>query len=82
MKLKAVSKGTQVITVTHSAQIASAADEHFLIQKDFDDNKTYTKVSSLDFEGRKKELARIMGGLDITDSLLKSAEEMLLSDLE
>lgn len=82
LKLKAVSKGTQVITVTHSAQIASAADEHFLIQKDFENNKTYTKVSSLDFEGRKKELARIMGGLDITDTLLKSAEEMLLSESE
>ncbi|MDE6659889.1 MAG: DNA repair protein RecN, partial [Eubacterium sp.] len=68
--------------VTHSAQIASAADEHFLIQKDFDNNKTYTKVSPLDFEGRKKELARIMGGLDITDALLQSAEEMLLADTE
>ncbi|MCH5316385.1 MAG: DNA repair protein RecN [Eubacterium sp.] len=79
LKLKAVSKETQVITVTHSAQIASAADEHFLISKDFDNNKTYTKVSPLDFEGRKRELARIMGGLQITDTLLKSAEEMLSS---
>ncbi len=82
LKLKAVSEGTQVITVTHSAQIASAADAHFLIQKDFDNDRTYTKISSLDFEGRKKELARIMGGLNITDALLKSAEEMLLSDSE
>ena len=79
LKLKSVSKETQVITVTHSAQIASAADEHFLIEKDFENNKTYTKVSPLDFEGRKKELARIMGGLQITDTLLKSAEEMLIS---
>lgn len=82
LKLKAVSEGTQVITVTHSAQIASTADAHFLIQKDFDNDRTYTKISSLDFEGRKKELARIMGGLNITDALLKSAEEMLLSDSE
>ncbi len=82
LKLKAVSEGTHVITVTHSAQIASAADVHFLIQKDFDNDRTYTKISSLDFEGRKKELARIMGGLNITDALLKSAEEMLLSDSE
>lgn len=79
LKLKSVSKNTQVITVTHSAQIASAADEHFLIQKDFSEERTYTKVSPLDFEGRKNELARIMGGLEITDALLKSAEEMLLS---
>lgn len=46
LKLKAVSEGTQVITVTHSAQIASAADAHFLIQKDFDNDRTYTKISS------------------------------------
>lgn len=79
LKLKSVSKNTQVITVTHSAQIASAADEHFLIQKDFSGDRTYTKVTPLNFEGRKNELARIMGGLEITDALLKSAEEMLLS---
>lgn len=82
LKLKSVSKNTQVITVTHSAQIASAADEHFLIQKDFSAERTYTKVTPLDFEGRKNELARIMGGLEITDALLKSAEEMLSSSSE
>ncbi len=79
LKLKSLSKDTQVITVTHSAQIASVADVHFLIQKDFENNKAYTKVTPLNFEGRKKELARIMGGLQITDSLLNSAEELLLS---
>lgn len=77
LKLKSVSKNTQVICVTHSAQIASNANEHFLIQKTFKDNKTYTSVKALDFEGRKRELARIMGGLEITDTLLKSAEELL-----
>lgn len=79
LKLKSLSKDTQVITVTHSAQIASVADVQFLIQKDFENNKAYTKVTPLDFEGRKRELARIMGGLEITDSLLQSAEELLLS---
>ncbi len=79
LKLKSLSKDTQVITVTHSAQIASVADVQFLIQKDFENNKAYTKVTPLDFEGRKMELARIMGGLEITDSLLQSAEELLLS---
>lgn len=79
MKLKSVSKETQVITVTHSAQIAAFADVHFLISKDFLNDKTYTKVTPLDFDGRKRELARIMGGLNITENLLKSAEEMLLS---
>lgn len=79
LKLKSVSKNTQVICVTHSAQIASNADSHFLIEKEFIDERTYTKVSLLDFEARKRELARIMGGLEITDTLLKSAEELLIS---
>lgn len=78
LKLKSVSKNTQVICVTHSAQIASNASEHFLIKKDVLNDRTYTKVTSLSFEERKRELARIMGGLEITDALLKSAEEMLL----
>ena len=81
LKLKSVSKSTQVICVTHSAQIASNADEHFLIQKKFNDNKTFTCVTPLDFEGRKQELARIMGGLEITDTLLQSAEELLNQNL-
>lgn len=81
LKLKSVSKNTQVICVTHSAQIASNADEHFLIQKKFNDNKTFTCVTPLDFHGRKQELARIMGGLEITDTLLQSAEELLNQNL-
>lgn len=81
LKLKSVSKNTQVICVTHSAQIASNADEHFLIEKKFDKNNTFTSVTPLDFEGRKKELARIMGGLEITDTLLQSAEELLMQNM-
>ena len=54
LKLKAVSKNTQVICVTHSAQIASNANEHFLIEKDITSDKTYTKVTPLDFEARKR----------------------------
>lgn len=77
LKLKSVGEVCQVICVTHSAQIASAADNHLLIQKEFKNDKTYTKVIQLDFEQRKRELARIMGGMEITDALLKSAEEML-----
>lgn len=81
LKLKEVSKNTQVICVTHSAQIASVADTHLLISKKFENEKTYTEVSPLDFEQRKRELARIMGGLEITDNLLQSAEELLTEDL-
>lgn len=76
-RLKSVSESCQVICVTHSAQIASVADTHLLISKDIANNKTYTKVTPLDFEGRKKELARIMGGLQITQALLNSAQELL-----
>ena len=78
LRLHDVSKNTQVITVTHSAQIASAADEHYLIEKHYaGDGRTYTEVKPLNFEERKLELARIMGGLEITESLLNSAEELL-----
>lgn len=76
-RLKSVSKDCQVICVTHSAQIASVADTHLLISKEVTDNKTYTKVTPLDFEARKNELARIMGGLQISQALLDSAQELL-----
>ena len=77
LKLRDVSKNAQVICVTHSAQIASVADTHFLIKKEYTQSAAYTQIEPLDFDGRKYELARIMGGLDITASLLRSAEEML-----
>lgn len=77
LKLKEVGENAQVICVTHSAQIASAADSHFLIKKEYTDNAAFTQIMPLDFEGRKYELARIIGGLNVTESLLKSAEEML-----
>lgn len=79
LKLKEVGENAQVICVTHSAQIASAADSHFLIKKEYTDNAAFTQIMPLDFEGRKYELARIMGGLNVTESLLKSAEEMLVN---
>lgn len=77
MKLKEVSRGRQVICVTHSAQIAAQADCHMKISKSVSDGKTYTKVERLDTEGRKYEIARITSGLDVTELQLKSAEEML-----
>lgn len=77
LKLRSVSKETQVIAVTHSAQIAAEADRHLLIEKEFKAGKTYTKVTPLSFEERAGELARIMGGLNITETLLQSARELL-----
>ena len=67
----------QVLCVTHSAQIASLADAHYLISKQERNGRTYTSVTPLDIEGRKRELARIIGGTNITETTLKSAEEML-----
>lgn len=78
-KMKELSKTHQVICVTHLAQIAAFADEHKLISKEEKDGRTYTCVASLDYNGRKYELARIMGGLTVTQSILNSAEELLSS---
>lgn len=80
LKLKEVSKNTQVICVTHSAQIASNADSHFLISKDISGDRTFTSVTLLNRSQRRNELARIMGGLEITDAMLNSAEELLLTN--
>ena len=77
-KLKQVSDGKQVICVTHLAQLAVLADNHYLIEKSAKDGKTYTNVTPLDFEGRKYEIARITGGGEITETQLKNAEEMLM----
>lgn len=78
-KMKELSKKHQVICVTHLAQIAAFADEHKLISKEEKDGRTYTCIASLDYNGRKYELARIMGGLTVTQSILNSAEELLSS---
>ena len=77
LKLQEVSRNRQVLCVTHLAQIAALADAHFLISKEVHDNKTFTQVQPLDFEGRKREVARIMGGTEITPLLLQNAEEMI-----
>lgn len=75
-KLKQVSKGRQIICVTHLAQVAAYADNHLLISKNTEGGRTFTSVESLEKEGRVNELARIMGGT-MTEALKKSAEELL-----
>lgn len=79
VKLKQVSRSHQVICVTHLAQIAAYADEHLFISKSEHDGQTYTELKSLSFDERKSELARIMGGFEVTSAMLESAEQMLLS---
>jgi len=76
-KLKSVAAHKQVLCVTHLPQLAALADTHLLIAKEERQGRTYTTVTPLDIEGRKKELARIIGGTHITETTLKSAEEML-----
>ena len=76
-KLRSVSVNKQVLCVTHLPQIAALGDTHMLIAKSERDGRTYTTVTPLDFEGRKQELARIMGGAKITETTLESAAEML-----
>ncbi len=76
-KLKQVSQDRQVLCITHLAQIASLADHHLLIAKHIEKDRTFTQVTPLDFEGRKREVARIIGGEAVTQLQLEMAEEML-----
>ncbi len=76
-KLRSVAKNKQVLCVTHLPQLAALADTHLLIAKAERSGRTYTTVEPLDKAGRTKELARIIGGTSITETTLKSAEEML-----
>ena len=76
-KLRSVAAHKQVLCVTHLPQLAALAQTHLLIAKSERDGRTYTSVTPLDIEGRKRELARIIGGTNITETTLKSAEEML-----
>ena len=76
-KLRSVAQHKQVLCVTHLPQLAALANTHLLIAKSERDGRTYTSVTPLDIEGRKRELARIIGGTNITETTLKSAEEML-----
>ncbi len=76
-KLRSVAKTKQVLCVTHLPQLAAMGDTHLLIAKEERGGRTYTTVTALDLQGRKRELARIIGGAVITETTLKSAEEML-----
>ena len=80
-KLREVAKDRQVLCVTHLPQLAALGDTHLLIAKEERQGRTYTTVTPLNREGRKLELARIIGGANITEITLQSAEEMLCSDL-
>ena len=75
-KMAQLSRDRQVIAITHLAQIASMADVHFLIEKRSEDGKTHTGVRQLTGEEITDELARILGGVQITDAVRATAAEM------
>ncbi len=77
LKLHQVSKGRQVICVTHLARIAAQADSHMKITKTVADGKTFTKIDTLDFDGRAVEIARITAGGSVTALQIETAKEML-----
>ena len=76
-KLRSVARNKQVLCVTHLPQIAAMGDTHMLIAKSERNGRTYTTVTPLDLNGRMQEVARIIGGAQITETTLKSAAEML-----
>ena len=77
IKMLSLSKTSQLFCVTHSAQIASLGDVHYLISKSDMNGATETSVKPLDYDGRVRELSRILGGIDVTDSQRAAAEDML-----
>ncbi len=81
-KLSQLSADAQILCVTHQAQIAAFADNHLFISKSVHDDRTFTHVASLDDDGRVRELARIVGGEEITDSALNHAKQLLNSAKE
>lgn len=78
LKALSVSSGAQLLCVTHSAQLASHADSHYLIEKHTEEGRTSTAVRQLDEAGREEELARIIGGTEITDAVRAAARDLML----
>ncbi len=76
-KLSYISKNHQVLCVTHLSQLACMADNHLLIEKNSNGENTFTTVRSLNSKGRIEEIARIIGGSDITTLAIKHADELI-----
>jgi len=77
LMMSGISSVSQVLCVTHSAQICSVADSHYLVSKQTDDDRTVTKVKLLSYNDRIGETARIIAGIDITESSLSAAKELI-----
>lgn len=76
-KMHEISRTHQIICITHLPQIAAAGDSQFLINKTEDDSSSYTTITPLGYQDRIEEIARLLGGTNITETTLKSAEELL-----
>lgn len=76
-KLSRLSRNCQVFSITHLPQVACMADAHFAIHKEVEHNRTFTRVTDLDERGRTEELARMLGGVEVTETTLHHAQEML-----
>ncbi|WNQ09382.1 DNA repair protein RecN [Paenibacillus aurantius] len=76
-KLSRLSQSCQVFSITHLPQVACMADAHYLIRKSVEGERTFTKVVRLNEEGRVEELARMLGGVEVTDKTLQHAREMI-----
>ncbi len=76
-KLSYISKNHQVLCVTHLSQLACMADNHLFIEKNSNSENTFTSVRSLDQKGKIEEIARIIGGSEITTLAIKHAEELI-----
>lgn len=75
-KMNVIAKNHQVICITHLPQIAAMADAHFFIEKNVIDNSTVTDIHLLDQEESIAELGRMLGGVEVTETVLQSAREM------
>jgi DNA repair protein RecN (Recombination protein N) len=76
-KLKSLSRGQQVLCVTHLPQIASFADQHFLIDKRESDGRTRTQIRLLDDRARTHEVARMLSGATVTETSMQHAAQMI-----
>ena len=75
-KMNVLGRNHQIICITHLPQIAAMADAHFLIEKKAENNTTHSDIRILDKEESITELARMLGGVEITDAVLLNAKEM------
>ncbi|MDR0853481.1 MAG: DNA repair protein RecN [Clostridiales Family XIII bacterium] len=76
-KLRKMSENRQIICITHLPQIAAFADHHYVIDKETDESSTYTTVSEIKGAERTEEIARLLGGTNITEQTLMTAEELI-----